>query len=161
MYAVDEYYIDQGITNLERMDFDITFIPSFEFRVGSYGELWNGHEFTRRMRMHRNDDVWMGLPTRTNDLSHKENYHNFDAVKNAHNYNSNWYSNDQLKLYTYGEEISDGILELMKVEIEANPHLSAITFTQNDYNKWSNDFNSNALKNEFGTNSAEDRKSVV
>ena len=71
--------------------------------------------------MHRNDDVWMGLPTNVNNPSVKNAYHNFDAVKLAHNYNSNWYSNGQLKLYTYMDEISDGILELMKVEIEANP----------------------------------------
>ena len=26
----------------------ITYKPSFEYRVGSYGELWNGVEFTKK-----------------------------------------------------------------------------------------------------------------
>ena len=112
MYAVDEFHINRGITNLERSDFNVTFKPSFEYRVGSYGELWNGFEFTRRMRMHRNDDVWMGLPTDVSNPSTKNAYHNFDAVKQAHNYNTNWYSNGQLRLYKYSDEISDGVFRI-------------------------------------------------
>ena len=30
------------------MALDITYKPSFEYRVGSYGELWNGVEFTKK-----------------------------------------------------------------------------------------------------------------
>ena len=41
------------------------------------------------------------------------------------------------------------------IEIEANPDLSTISFTHNDVDRWSNDWDSIALKNEFGTNAAE------
>lgn len=152
IYAVDEIYLDKDVTDLKLLDFNITDIPTFQYRLGNYGELWNGTTFTRRMRMQTNNDIWISV----NGLT----YHNFFATVPPEIYKEDhpeWYSEDgkQLDLSTDREGLLEVAIEQLKISIEANPNASNITFTQEDYNLWSESEASQALKAKYGTNAAE------
>ena len=151
IFAVDEIRIDKDVSSLKLLKFKVTDIPTFEYRVGSYGELWNGSTFTRRMRMHRNDDVWISL----GGLA----YHNFFATVPPAQYKGShpeWYSADgrQLCLMTDPEGLKAVVVDQMKTYITNNPQANNLTFTQEDFNVCENETSRN-LKDKYGTNAAE------
>lgn len=152
VFAVDEIYINQGVDNLKLLDFNVTDIPTFQYRLGSYGELWYGSTFTRRMRMQTNNDIWISLGGLT--------YHNFFATVPPAQYKEEhpeWYSADgrQLCLMTDPEGLKEVVVNQMKTYISNNPQANNVTFTQEDYNLWCENETSRELKAKYGTNAAE------
>lgn len=152
IFAVDEIRINTNVTSLKLLDFDVTDIPTFEYRLGNYGELWNGTTFTRRMRMQTNNDIWISLGGLT--------YHNFFATVPPSEYKADhpeWYSSDgrQLCLMTDQEGIKEVVVNQMKKYIRDNPLANNLTFTQEDYNVWCENEVSQNLKDKYGTNAAE------
>lgn len=151
-YAVDEIRIDLDVTELALLDFEITYMPTFDYRVGSIGELWNGTTFTRRMRMHTNDDVWIKL----GGLA----YHNFFATVPPSQYKADhpeWFSADgrQLCLMADPDGLKEVVVQQMKRYITANPSANVLSFTQEDVNLWCDCEVSNGLKEHYGTNAGE------
>ncbi|HKL60848.1 MAG TPA: DUF4838 domain-containing protein [Acholeplasma sp.] len=152
VYAVDEIRIDKEVSSLKLLKFNTTDIPTFEYRLGSYGELWYGTTFTRRMRMQTNNDIWISLGGLT--------YHNFFATVPPAQYkdtNPEWYSKDgrQLCLLTDLDGIKEVVVGQMKTYIKNNPQANNLTFTQEDFNVWCENDISRALKEKYGTNAAE------
>lgn len=150
-YAVDEFTIARNVRDMNLKQFNIVDVPDFEWRLGNYGEYWNGDIFPKRMRMQRTEDIWIqlgGLP-----------WHNFKATippsvhQAAH---PDWFSPDgvQLCLSRDVEGLSDEVVAQMQKYIEANPHLSNLTFTQEDVNVWCNCPSCSALKSKYGVNAA-------
>ena len=150
-YAVDEFKIERGVTDMNLKKFNIVDVPDFEWRLGNYGEYWFGDTFPKRMRMQRTEDIWIqlgGLP-----------WHNFKATIPPSVYQAehpDWFSPDglQLCLSRDVEGLSDEVVEQMKKYIEANPHLSNLTFTQEDINVWCSCPSCSALKSRYGVNAA-------
>lgn len=150
VYAVDEIYIKTNIKKMNVLDFDLKELPSFDYRLGSYGELWYGTTFTRRMKMHTSKDIWISLGGNT--------YHNFYSVVNPDIYEKDhpeWFSNGQLALMTDPDGIKEVVVNMMKTYINNTPNASLITFTQEDYNKWSEAPESKRLRGIYGTDAAE------
>lgn len=150
-YAVDEYSLQRNVREMDLKSFNIVDVPDFEWRLGNYGEYWYGKTFPQRMRMHRTEDIWIqlgGLP-----------WHNFKATISPSVYQADhpdWFSPDglQLCLSRDVEGLSDEVVEQMKKYIEANPHLSNLTFTQEDINVWCDCPSCSALKSKYGVNAA-------
>ncbi len=150
-YAVDEFKIMRGVTDMKMKNFNVVDVPDFSWRLGNNGEYWFGDTFPKRMRMQRTEDIWIqlgGLP-----------WHNFKATvppsvhQAAH---PDWFSPDgvQLCLSRDIEGLSNEVVAQMKLYIEANPHLSNLTFTQEDVNVWCDCPSCSALKSQYGVNSA-------
>lgn len=152
VYAVDEIQIDRDVTNRKLLKFDTTDVPSFEYRLGSYGEFWFGQTFPRRMRVHTTNDIWISLGGMT--------YHNFFATVPPAQYkvdHPEWYSADgkQLCLMTDPDGLSKVVIDQMKKYINENPNANNLTFTQEDLNVWCNNETSQALRAQYGTDAAE------
>jgi len=150
-YAVDEYSLEENVKDKKLIHFETIDIPDFQWRLGNNGEYWNGGIFASRMRMQTVDDIWIqlgGLP-----------WHNFKATippsvhKASH---PDWFSPDglQLCLSRDVEGLSNEVLNQLKRYIEANPHLSNVTFTQEDIDVWCSCPSCRALKKQYGVNSA-------
>lgn len=151
-YAIDEIGLDRDLESLKLLDFKLIQLPTFDYRVGSIGELWNNATFARRMKMHTNDDVWIKL----GGLA----YHNFFATVPPSQYKADhpeWYSEDgrQLCLLADPEGLKAVVVEQMKKYITANPSANVLSFTQEDVNLWCECEVSTALKDHYGTNAAE------
>lgn len=152
IYAIDEIYIDRDVESLKLLDFQLIYVPTFDYRVGSIGELWNNATFARRMKMHTNDDVWIKL----GGLA----YHNFFATVPPSIYKDDhpeWYSSDgrQLCLLADPERLKAVVVAQMKQYIKQNPSANVLSFTQEDVNLWCDCEVSEGLKEHYGTNAAE------
>ena len=151
-YAVDEFEIERNLQNKNLMHFDVTDIPDFQYRLGNYGEYWSGDLFPKRMRMHQSSELWMKL----GGVSEWHNYMHVIPPAIYKDEHPDWYSADgvQLCLTRDVEGLSNEVVEQMKKCIEANPKLSMMTFTQQDYNVWCTCPSCTALKQKYGVNSA-------
>lgn len=150
IYAADEIYIERNIKDMNVLNFNLTEVPSFDYRINNYGELAYNTTYSQRMRMHRAEDLWIKMGT--------SSYHNFFSIVNPDIYedeNPHWYSNGQLALMTDPDGISEVVFNEMKNKIRLNPDSDLIIFGQEDIPRWSTAPESLRLYNKYGTDSAE------
>lgn len=166
-------------------EYDITEIPDFNANIAQYGEMANNREYTLRMRMQQFSDVFMPeagawhnfmavvSPLKYNDPNNRceieeehdciddctdENKNIADYPNCEDNYHPEWYSNQQLNLSCETSDLMvDVVVEAWKEYIRNSKKKTEIvwTFTQMDTLTWSNAPSSVALKEKYGTNSAE------
>ena len=150
-----QYYYDCYTLNttpvMPLKNFNITEIPDFAFRAPSSGYHTVDATVARRMRIH---DV--GWPT----VGGRE-WHNsihWIPYDEAHPY---WWADtkDEICFSAHGDETEYALmleraLETFKEVYAGMPHMTAITFTQQDINSWCTCATCTEYKKIYGTNSA-------
>lgn len=166
-------------------EYDIVEVPDINSNVGTYGEMYNDREYTLRMRMQQFSDVFLpengawhnflGVvnPLIYNDPNRCTVEGDHDCINDstatdkniedytdceAGDYHPEWFSNGQLNL---SGETSDLLVEVVvekwKSYVETSIEKTQLvwTFTQMDTGTWSTADSSKALKEIYGTHSAE------
>ncbi|MFA7435599.1 MAG: DUF4838 domain-containing protein [Bacilli bacterium] len=150
IYAADEIYIKRNVTDMNVLDFDLTDVPSFDYRINNYGEFSQNAAYGQRMRMHKFEELWIRTGT--------SSYHNFYSIVDPDIYEKEhpeWYSSGQLALMTDPEGISEVVVDVMKEKILEFPNADLLIFGQEDIPGWSSAPISKQLHSKYGTNSAE------
>ena len=157
-YAPDEMYIERNVTDCKLLDYNIADIPDFEYRTGGYGDTFYSSasdNYPHRMRLHvisynffMSDSQWV------------HNYFEYippDKYKSEH---PDWFATDgaQLCLTRDAEGLSDEVVQFMKDKIASDPHLSILSFTQNDTMSWCRCPSCTAMYEEYGTDAASNIK---
>lgn len=124
-YAEDEQYYEEK-SEVALYDFDIKFIPSFDYRALSYYHLnYNINTLYRqRMRLYNKDDAFMSwCHTMVSQYIKKDVYYS------AH---SDWYAATGDQVCYANEEMRTELIRLLKEEIAANPTKKYITIGAED-----------------------------
>ena len=124
--------------SVELYDFAIMDVPDYTYRMRDYGVYDTDARFARRMRINRENDIW--IPVGKNYWHNVFDYVDPEVYGDSH---SKWYSADKMQLCfnAHGDEkeyeaMYEKILEKAIECVDAYPHLSNITFTQRDGAYW-------------------------
>ena len=159
VYAKDEIVYDKKNV-VKLLNFDVTEVPDFAYRIPYYLTLINNGEFARNLRTTREDEVLIAVD------GYK--YHNTFRYlsKTVHqSAHPKWYSEgtaagkEQLCYLARGDgaELDLMIQAFMKKFVEvvkANPNLSDITITHEDFDSWCSCSACAAEHEKYGTNAA-------
>ena len=119
----DYYVLDKNVTDLKLMNYDVTDIPDFEYRIQSTGWIRYNDQNRKRMKW-TNDSDWI-IPVNGNNWHNTFDYLPPETYKVS---NSEWYSEprgDQLCYTAHGDEesraemidiISAKVIELFSME---------------------------------------------
>ena len=119
----DYYVLDKNVKNLKLMNYDVTDIPDFEYRIQSTGWIRYNDQNRKRMKW-TNDSDWI-IPVNGNNWHNTFDYLPPETYKAS---NSEWYSEprgDQLCYTAHGDEesraemidiISAKVIELFSME---------------------------------------------
>lgn len=140
VYAIDEIVIEKNVTDKKLLDFSVTDIPDIPYRLNNWGEERYNLDFSRRMRMNYDREVWMPVGGLL--------WHNFLEVvpkdvylnKDAHpeSYHPEWYNSTGTQL-CFSRDV-DGLKAVVEEELKRaiteNPNVSNLTFTIEDNGDW-------------------------
>ena len=119
----DYYVLDKNVKNLKLMNYDVTDIPDFEYRMQSTGWIRYNDQNRKRMKW-TNDSDWI-IPVNGNNWHNTFDYLPPETYKAS---NSEWYSEprgDQLCYTAHGDEesraeminiVSAKVIELFSME---------------------------------------------
>ncbi len=103
-FYTDCYYIDTGVSELKLMEYDITDVPDFAYRIPSMGYLWDSTTLARRMRYNDYfcyDEVYIQNPEKigsTKSLSQHNSFYYLPPEyylnpSDTEHYRPEWFSN--------------------------------------------------------------------
>lgn len=144
-YYTDFYDLDKGVTELALMDYDITDVPDFEYRIQSTG--WVRYNDRNRKRMRWTNETDLFIPADRASAT----WHNtfvylpptkYNKPADTANYHPKWYSvrGDQLCYTARGDSeeralmiknIADQIIDLFQDEAYLNYNLISVSIEDN------------------------------
>ena len=154
MFRSVYYTLDRNVTDLNLPDLEIKEVPDFEYRLTSYGSIYQNETAATRMRMIRDSNVYV-----INTHSHSS----FRMIppeeyKTKH---PEWYSSDGLQLcYTAGgneasyQEQINVAASMIIGKLKQDLVHECISMAQQDYNVWCGCDACRALKLRYGSNAA-------
>ena len=158
IYAIDEIAIEKDVTDKKLLDFSVIDIPDIPYRLNNWGEERYNRDFSRRMRMNYDTEVWMNVGGLL--------WHNFLEVvpkdiylnekEHPESYHPEWYSSDgtQLCLSRDVDGLKEVVVAELKRAITENPNVNNLTFTLEDNSNWCECESCTASKEKYGTESA-------
>lgn len=138
VYSNDLTVYNTDVRDLELLDYDVTEVPDFEFSMRSHGFIINDEDLLRRFRMSSINDFAFGN-TRSNIWHNALDWLPYATYGASHPlwYNEGTTTITNLCFYAHGDEgeyqaMVAAVTEAVKVQIQANPGLKYIGFSQED-----------------------------
>lgn len=152
----DSVYFAKNIKHIKLMNYDITDVPDFSYRVCSSPFLTDNPLTMRRMRMTGYKNCFIYVNGR--EVHNSMNYLDPDKYSSEH---PKWYmaNNLQLCYNAHGDEAEyqamiSTVADVIKEHLISNPNNRIITITQEDNNSWCDCPYCSGDKKKYGTSSA-------